>query len=168
MKISKCIPKKDYKIKSCFKENHHSKTKRQLKMNLKVFIKFVALVAVVNGQNYCSLQNTCNGKKHVGCNNNGVSQKLIFFFNFTNNATVISIQLFSSSCDRPKLIKFTPSEKQILLEEHNWFRNAVALGELRGYATAARMARITWNDELAKLAELNVRQCQMVRAKKNC
>lgn len=37
----------------------------------------------------------------------------------------------------------------------------MALGKLPGYPKAVRIPILRWDDELAYLAELNVRQCQM-------
>ena len=42
---------------------------------------------------------------------------------------------------------------------HNEFRNRTAAGEVDGYSPAVRMATLEWDDELAQLAELNVKTC---------
>lgn len=51
------------------------------------------------------------------------------------------------------------SYRDFILNEHNKRRNFVAYGQLPGYYPAARMATLRWDDELAFLAELNVRTC---------
>ncbi|CAD7091197.1 unnamed protein product [Hermetia illucens] len=49
--------------------------------------------------------------------------------------------------------------KDVFVEAHNFYRNLVASGYLPGYEPAARMATMVWDDELALLAENNVRSC---------
>lgn len=49
--------------------------------------------------------------------------------------------------------------RKFILHEHNKRRNFIAAGKLPGYYPAARMASLQWDDELAFLAELNVRTC---------
>ncbi|XP_063705347.1 antigen 5 like allergen Cul n 1-like [Culicoides brevitarsis] len=51
--------------------------------------------------------------------------------------------------------------KNLILRLHNRLRNKVALGQLSGYPKAVRMPMLRWDDELAFLAELNVKQCEM-------
>jgi Cysteine-rich secretory protein family len=50
---------------------------------------------------------------------------------------------------------------QLLVDGHNKYRNMIALGKVSGFQSAKRMAKVTWNNELAKLAELNTKQCDM-------
>ncbi|CAD7083424.1 unnamed protein product [Hermetia illucens] len=50
--------------------------------------------------------------------------------------------------------------KDLIVDKHNAFRNKFAKGELK-FEPAARMATMQWDDELAKLAELNVKRCKM-------
>lgn len=51
--------------------------------------------------------------------------------------------------------------KNLILRIHNRLRNKVASGQLYGYPRAVRMPVLRWDDELAYLAELNVKQCEM-------
>lgn len=51
--------------------------------------------------------------------------------------------------------------KNLILQVHNRLRNKVALGQLPGFPKAVRMPILRWDDELAYLAELNVKQCEM-------
>lgn len=51
--------------------------------------------------------------------------------------------------------------KNLILRLHNRLRNKVALGKLPGYPKAVRMPILRWDNELAYLAELNVKQCEM-------
>lgn len=51
--------------------------------------------------------------------------------------------------------------KAQILEKHNSLRNKIALGQESRFKSARRMAQMVWNDELAQLAQLNTRQCQM-------
>lgn len=49
----------------------------------------------------------------------------------------------------------------VVLTEHNRYRNQIALGNVPDFPSASRMATISWDATLAQLAELNVRQCEM-------
>jgi Cysteine-rich secretory protein family len=37
------------------------------------------------------------------------------------------------------------------------------MGSVRGFRRATRMAKISWNYELALFAEINAKQCKLVR-----
>lgn len=51
--------------------------------------------------------------------------------------------------------------KKLLVDEHNAKRNFIAGGGDSKHKPACRMATIEWDDELASLAALNVKQCKM-------
>ncbi|XP_037938014.1 antigen 5 like allergen Cul n 1-like [Teleopsis dalmanni] len=51
--------------------------------------------------------------------------------------------------------------RNAIVKKHNQLRNQVAGGSISGYRAATRMATVRWNNELAKLAVLNVKQCVM-------
>lgn len=51
--------------------------------------------------------------------------------------------------------------KQLIVHQHNKKRNLLAGGKLDGFVAACRLATMQWDDELAKLAVLNVMQCKM-------
>ena len=51
--------------------------------------------------------------------------------------------------------------QQILLDAHNEKRNLVAGGGAPRHDAACRMATMQWDNELAQIASLNVRQCRM-------
>lgn len=48
-----------------------------------------------------------------------------------------------------------------ILQLHNQRRNRIALGQEPRFQSARRMGQMIWNDDLAWLAELNTRQCEM-------
>ncbi|KAM7347467.1 venom allergen-1-like [Cochliomyia hominivorax] len=99
----------------------------------------VALPAVIAQTNYCSSNLCKNGKKHIACNNKGN---------------------FASICKNPKMIEITPKLRSQILDKHNLLRNRIAKG-FGKFPSASRMATMVWSNELAKLAEYNVKQCQM-------
>lgn len=41
-----------------------------------------------------------------------------------------------------RIIKFSAAEKQLILDEHNGYRNAIASGSVNGFEKAARMAKM--------------------------
>lgn len=47
----------------------------------------------------------------------------------------------------------------LLLEKHNEYRNQIAEGSVKSFPQAARMTKVTWNEELSHLAELNSKRC---------
>ncbi|XP_018802408.1 PREDICTED: venom allergen 3-like [Bactrocera latifrons] len=99
---------------------------------------FLAALQIVNAQNYCD-SSYCGSRTHIACNNNGA---------------------FASSCQSPALVGFTQALKNSIVDAHNAKRNTVAGGNT-ALKPACRMATMQWDDELAKLAAFNVKQCQM-------
>ena len=55
----------------------------------------------------------------------------------------------------------TDAMKQKFLDAHNEKRNGIAAGNAPGFGPATRMASVVWSDEMAALAELNTKQCEM-------
>lgn len=53
----------------------------------------------------------------------------------------------------------TAGFKRLILDLHNQHRNRVSAGKLPGYAPAARMPVMRWNDDLAHFAGLHARTC---------
>lgn len=53
----------------------------------------------------------------------------------------------------------TGKYKKALVDVHNFWRNQIAIGNIAHYNSAVRMRKMSWNDDLRKQAELNVRTC---------
>lgn len=53
----------------------------------------------------------------------------------------------------------TAAHKKIILNLHNQYRNKIASGRLPGYAPAARMPVLRWNEDLAYVAGVHSRSC---------
>ncbi|XP_067635239.1 venom allergen-1-like [Eurosta solidaginis] len=98
----------------------------------------VASVGIAMAQNYCS-KSLCGNLQHIACNNNGT---------------------FAARCTNPTLLKLTKAQNNIILQMHNNKRNQVAGGQTK-LQPACRMATMQWDDELARIAAFNVKQCQM-------
>ena len=65
-------------------------------------------------------------------------------------------------CDSgKKQIEITDAMKQKFLDAHNEKRNGIASGSVSGFGPATRMATVVWSDEMAALAVLNTKQCEM-------
>jgi uncharacterized protein YkwD len=75
----------------------------------------------------------------------------------------IGFQVFAATCDTPSAVVFTAAQKQLILDVHNAYRNKIALGQVPLFSAAKRMAKMQWNNELATFAEMNTKQCKMVR-----
>ncbi|KAI8120337.1 Venom allergen 3 [Lucilia cuprina] len=117
-----------------------SKCKTGKDKNGKIYTLFLVLLPAVFAQtNYCSPNLCRNGRKHIACNNNGN---------------------FAETCRNPRIIEITPAIRIRIVNKHNALRNQIAQG-FGEFPPAARMAGMIWNNELAKLAEYNVKQCEM-------
>lgn len=46
----------------------------------------------------------------------------------------------------------TPTIRKLIMDLHNRHRNKLSGGKLPGYAPAARMPQLHWNDDLAYVA----------------
>lgn len=53
----------------------------------------------------------------------------------------------------------TSAHKKLILDLHNIHRDKIAGGKLPGYAPAARMPVLRWNEDLAYVAGLHARSC---------
>uniref|UniRef100_A0A182W654 Venom allergen-1 n=1 Tax=Anopheles minimus TaxID=112268 RepID=A0A182W654_9DIPT len=79
-------------------------------------------------------------KKHVACGFNGS---------------------FAAECPPGRMIlKIDTQLRQYILHLHNEARDRLARGDEPEFAPASRMPTVTWDDELANLAEINVRSCR--------
>ncbi|XP_020799798.1 venom allergen 3-like [Drosophila serrata] len=104
---------------------------------MKSLLLLSVVVGFTLGVDYCALP-TCRDK-HIACNNKGY-----FGPNCPNNSRVVKIE---------------PHHK-LILALFNELRNKVAGGEIEGLPKAVRMAKMSWCEELAYLALLNVKNCQ--------
>nr|XP_014100750.1 antigen 5 like allergen Cul n 1 [Bactrocera oleae] len=109
-----------------------------MEMKLLLVAFFLTALQIVNAQNYCN-SSYCGSSTHIACNNNGT---------------------FAGSCLSPALINFTQTQRNAIVNSHNARRNTVAAGNT-ALSPACRMATMQWDNELATLAALNVRQCQL-------
>ncbi|ALC49419.1 Ag5r [Drosophila busckii] len=97
------------------------------------------LLSSCSATNYCA--KSCGTNQNIGCNNNGA---------------------WASSCPSDKqLLTLTSAQKAAIVDRHNQHRNFIAGGGASHLSRACRMATMRWNDELAYLASLNVRSCEM-------
>ncbi|EDW63016.1 venom allergen-1 [Drosophila virilis] len=89
---------------------------------------------------YCQIE-SCSGEKHIACGNDGS---------------------FANSCPAgAKLLAVDNAAQKAVVVAHNDLRQQWASGQGRVRVSACQMATISWDPELARLAELNVKQCQM-------
>ena len=69
-------------------------------------------------------------------------------------------QEFAQDCgEDAEFVLMTPMHKKLILDLHNQFRDRIAHGKIPGYAPAARMPALRWNDDLAYVAGLHARSC---------
>ncbi|XP_075157840.1 venom allergen-1-like [Haematobia irritans] len=108
-----------------------------------VFIGLMALFGLTMAD-YCS-KSLCSGGNHIACGHSGT---------------------FDSSCpSNRRAVTIDESLKNAIINYHNEKRNLVAGGGAPNHQPACRMATMQWDDELAYLAALNVRQCKMLHDK---
>uniref|UniRef100_A0A1I8PS81 Venom allergen-1 n=1 Tax=Stomoxys calcitrans TaxID=35570 RepID=A0A1I8PS81_STOCA len=111
-------------------------------MNSLRFSIFVALcIGYITATNYCSSTICPKGTTHIACRHNGK---------------------FASTCPKDAaMVSLTAAMQNIIVNRHNAKRNLVAGGTVANHKAACRMATMKWNQELANIAALNVRQCKM-------
>ncbi|KAL7023012.1 hypothetical protein ACKWTF_012469 [Chironomus riparius] len=107
-----------------------------MKFSVLTFIIIFKISNLTSAVDYCSL---C--KNHVACKNNG---------------------RFAASCPKnAAIVKLSSNNVETILKAHNFDRNLLANGKVPGYKSATKMMILKWDSELASLAELNVKQCEM-------
>ncbi|XP_030371806.1 venom allergen 5-like [Scaptodrosophila lebanonensis] len=65
--------------------------------------------------------------------------------------------------DDAVLLKLSPSTRDLIVREHNVYRNTVASGKLRGLPKSGYMIAFSWDTELATIAELKAKTCTLKR-----
>uniref|UniRef100_A0A224XJN9 Putative scp-like extracellular protein n=1 Tax=Panstrongylus lignarius TaxID=156445 RepID=A0A224XJN9_9HEMI len=75
------------------------------------------------------------------------------------NALLIRCAL---ACPNSKLLwkGVTAEDKEIILDVHNRYRQAISLGRIRGQPSATNMLEMTWDEELATMAQNWANQCE--------
>ncbi|XP_016982053.1 antigen 5 like allergen Cul n 1-like isoform X2 [Drosophila rhopaloa] len=109
------------------------------------FLLFCILDVVnsMNGTDYCKLKNCPADKKltHIACNNKGD---------------------WSPQCGKnPKIITMTRKVKMFIVRYHNTYRDIVAGTQFHRLPNAGRMLKMRWSQDLAYLAELMVKRCDL-------
>jgi len=110
-------------------------------MDLKILLLIAVVVVIVrtNEENYCDPSLCDDAITHTACNH---------------------YLEFAQGCgDDPEIVVMTPSHKKLILDAHNHFRNKIASGKLPGFAPAARMPALRWNEDLAYIAGIHARSC---------
>ncbi|XP_054730468.1 antigen 5 like allergen Cul n 1-like [Anastrepha obliqua] len=109
------------------------------RIHSKILVLVATLAVFVEGTDYCDPSLCHDGQAHIGCNHDGN---------------------FASSCQNPAMITLTQENKNFIVNAHNTKRDLVAGGHTQ-LEMACRMATMQWDDELAYLAALNVRRCEI-------
>lgn len=116
--------------------------------HLSLFIFIASSIAgAVYGQNtdYCSADICRAGITHIACRHTGQ---------------------FSSACpSSARMVNLDDKLKKAIVNAHNTKRNLIAGGGDERHDPACRMATMQWDEELAKIAAYNVRQCKMAHDK---
>ncbi|XP_037940569.1 antigen 5 like allergen Cul n 1-like [Teleopsis dalmanni] len=102
---------------------------------LSLIVIFGAHNALGEEENYCEIYHC--GETHIACNNDGN---------------------LSPDCPLGTAIVNMTHHEQFILDLHNAVRNKYA-GGVPPLPVAGRMAQMVWCEELAALAELNVKKC---------
>ncbi|TMW42630.1 hypothetical protein DOY81_012291, partial [Sarcophaga bullata] len=108
---------------------------------LLVFLIIGTIFAATTGTDYCSETLCERGVRHIACGHSGQ---------------------FDATCPaNAKIVTINGNLKRLLVDTHNEKRNFIAGGGDAKHRPASRMATMQWDNELAMLAELNVKQCQI-------
>ncbi|XP_039154181.1 antigen 5 like allergen Cul n 1-like [Drosophila simulans] len=103
----------------------------------------VNIVFLLPESNYCHIKNCPADKKlpHIGCNSSGS---------------------WSPKCGKePKIIDVPNHIQKFILHYHNTYRDIVAGGQLHRLPIAARMLKLKWDHDLAFLASILVKRCDL-------
>ncbi|XP_017111710.1 antigen 5 like allergen Cul n 1-like [Drosophila elegans] len=108
-----------------------------------LFFSQLDVVNLMKETDYCKLKNCPAEKKppHIACKNKGNWSPQCGL-----NATIISI---------PK------KTKKFIINYHNTYRDLVAGGQFHRLPHAGRMLKLSWSSDLARLAELLVKRCDL-------
>uniref|UniRef100_A0A336LY23 CSON007728 protein n=1 Tax=Culicoides sonorensis TaxID=179676 RepID=A0A336LY23_CULSO len=91
---------------------------------------------------YCELGKIkCGRNKHIGCKNES---------GFEINSACMNIEVHNMS-----------EYRELLLKEHNKYRNLIASGEYRDFPSATKMIQMEWDVQLEQVACEHVKYCQV-------
>ena len=93
----------------------------------------------VNGATWCELEaQHCSGQEHIGC---------------TPNSFPVG------QCSNVVVVPMTETLMNFIVNRHNQHRSTTATGGISHLPTASRMRQMSWDADLATLAEIHVRHC---------
>ncbi|GAB0098728.1 hypothetical protein DMENIID0001_145170 [Sergentomyia squamirostris] len=105
-------------------------------------LKFVLLVAVVGagvqGIDWCAMKTQyCGGAEHIACEPNSFPM--------------------GSGIRNLKVVPITTEIKNMFVTRHNYYRSRIALGQEPKLPAASRMRQMSWNDNLAYVANAHAK-----------
>ncbi|XP_052899152.1 antigen 5 like allergen Cul n 1-like [Anopheles moucheti] len=107
-----------------------------------VTVLLFVLAEVDAGGKYCQSDLCPRGGPHVGCNPPP----------FSGGPTCRSKK-------NAKKVPLSSALRTFIMDEHNLNRSNIALGRIPPYPRAVKMPTLTWDEELAQLADANARSC---------
>jgi Cysteine-rich secretory protein family len=131
-------------------------------MILKLLIVLGLTICIVQSdeENYCDPTLCDDGLTHTACDHYLVrtakmmKKKLVKIINENEK------QEFAQDCgEDAEIVLMSAMHKKLILDLHNQFRSKIATGKVPGYAPAARMPALRWNEDLAYVAGLHARSC---------
>uniref|UniRef100_A0A6P4EV98 Venom allergen 5-like n=1 Tax=Drosophila rhopaloa TaxID=1041015 RepID=A0A6P4EV98_DRORH len=108
-----------------------------------LFFSSLDVVNLMPETDYCQLKNCPVNKKlpHIACNNKGG---------------------WSLQCGKdPQIVPIPENIKNLILNHHNTYRDVVAGTGFHRLPTAGRMLKMMWDSDLAYLAKLLVKRCDL-------
>lgn len=112
-----------------------------MKLFFLLLLNLILSVSTWNDQIYCNTSLCPRDTKHVACGHT---------------------RQFDHSCPKDaKIIQLNDIQKRSVVDAHNSLRNEIALGMKKGFKSASKMLTMSWDEELANLAALNVMKCKM-------
>ncbi|XP_016983419.1 antigen 5 like allergen Cul n 1 [Drosophila rhopaloa] len=109
--------------------------------SFKFLILVISLVILCQGENYCRKDLCPEGTTHIACPLN---------------------ESFGPACSKnASVVKINQNDINALINAQNLVRQKWASGKAKIPRIACKMATVEWNEDLAKLAELNAKGCVM-------
>lgn len=99
-------------------------------MYLRIIFLLYFVLLTNSKSDFCSIETTkCAGEPHIGCTG----------FCLPND---VACTKTLRNCKYLKIVPMTNSLKNLILNEHNKYRNDIAGGHLLGFPTASRMLKM--------------------------
>ncbi|XP_070070901.1 scoloptoxin SSD976 isoform X1 [Drosophila takahashii] len=116
------------------------------RLQLTFFLSPLLFLRTISAIDFCGIQ-SCQGKQHIGCDNN---------------------MMFDDSCLRFHGLVNMLYFREYLLGLHNGYRQEVASNMFVDLPSAQKMPELAWDNYLAVVAEYHLKRCQLELPENSC